>query len=428
MNYLSMSIDELNNEKMMLEKEYLEYKSKNLKLDMSRGKPSSEQLDLSNKMLSCLCESDKINYEIDIRNYGFPNGLDEARLLMSNLMGCDKKNVIIGGNSSLSLMHDVISHFYINGFNGCEPWSKGKNKFLCPSPGYDRHFQMCEYFNIEMIPIKMTKVGPDIKKIESLVSTDESIKGIWCVPKYSNPEGITYSDETVSRLAKLRPLAKDFKILWDNAYSVHDFYEYKTLLNIFDECTNNGNQNFPIVFCSTAKITFPSGGISAIGCIDKNFEEMQNYYSRKTIGFDKINQLRHIKFLKNLDTIKAHMAKHAKILIPKFNLILDYFKKNFENNSIVKWTNPKGGYFISVETYGSAKRIETLCSNIGLTITSVGAAFPYNVDINDSNIRIAPSYPNIEELELAIKIFCNCVKISAIEKIIEQRRKTRYFI
>ena len=417
MNYFNLSKDELLREKSLLDGKYLEIKGKKINLNMSRGKPSDEQLNLSSDILHNI-DDNFIYSGFDIRNYGCLEGLPEARKIMSELMGCSPEDTIVGGNSSLSLMHDTICNFYVKGINGCKPWSEQKVKFLCPSPGYDRHFYICEFFNIEMIQIKLNEKGPDMDTIESLVSKDESIKGIWCVPKYSNPEGITYSDETVKRLANLKPLAKDFKIFWDNAYGVHDLYDYVSLANIFEECKKAHNESLPIAYCSTSKITFASAGISAIGCLGENLESMKKYFSTKIVSFDKLNQARHIEFLENLENIKNHMKEQALILRPKFELIIDKFKKSFSDNPILKWTSPKGGYFISVYSHGSASRIEKLCSDLGIMITPAGASYPYGNDEDDSNIRIAPSYPSINELEIAVEIFILCVKIASAEKIL----------
>ena len=419
MRYFELNKDELLKEKCQLETNYDELKKKKMKLDMSRGKPCTEQLDLSNDILSNIDHD--FNFSgFDVRNYGCLEGLPEIRKIMSDLMGSPFENTMVCGNSSLSLMHDVISNFFIKGSNGCKPWSEQKIKFLCPSPGYDRHFQMCEFFGIEMIQIKLNKDGPDMNVVESLVSKDSSIKGIWCVPKYSNPEGIVYSDEVVERFANLSPKADDFKIFWDNAYSVHDLHDYIELPNIFEKCKKSGKEDAIISFGSTSKITFASAGISAIGCLGKNFEDMKKYFSKKIVSFDKLNQARHIKFLKNFENIKNHMKKHASILKPKFDLILDKFDREFGENNILRWTCPRGGYFISVYSYGSASRIEKLCSDAGLSITPAGASYPYGKDEDDSNIRIAPSYPSIEELKNAMEIFCLCVKISSIEKILRE--------
>jgi DNA-binding transcriptional MocR family regulator len=405
-----------------MKNEYLNIKKRKLKLDMSRGKPSSDQLYLSEKILNCIDDKILNDYReksgIDIRNYGCLEGLPEARSIMAGFIGCEPNDVIIGGNSSLSMMHDVLTHFFVKGVNGCKPWSNKMVKFLCPSPGYDRHFKLCEYFGIDMIQIKMLKNGPDMNQVIDLSENDEKIKGIWCVPKFSNPQGIVYSEETVDKFSRLKPAAKDFRIFWDNAYSVHELGNKKIEIpNIFKKCRETNNENLVIAFCSTSKITFAGGGISAIGCRKSNFKEIKDYYSFKTIGFDKINQLRHIVFLEN--KVSNHMNKHSFILKPKFDLIINSFKKNFEENPIIEWTEPQGGYFISVQTFGSARRIVDLCAEAGLIITPAGAAFPYGDDHEDSNIRIAPSNPNIEELKAAVEIFCLCSKISAAEKILE---------
>lgn len=418
MNYLKASKNEIEEEYAVLKKKYAEVKNQNLSLNMARGKPCPEQLDLSSSILDPI---DDFNFSgLDLRNYGCLEGLPGARKLMSDLLGCPPENVIVGGNSSLALMHDVISNFFIKGSNGCAPWKDKKIKFLCPCPGYDRHFQMSEFFNIKMIPIRLTNDGLDMKSIRDLVENDESIKGIWCVPKYSNPEGIVYSDKTIRELARMNPAAKDFKILWDNAYSVHDLYDEISIANIFDECQKAGHESFPIAFCSTSKITYAAGGISAVGCLGQNYKDMKLYFSRKIVSFDKINQFRHIRFLKNLNNLKDHMKKHASILRPKFEYIISEFEKNFENNKILKWSNPKGGYFISVYSYGSAKRIEQLCGEVGLIITPAGSAYPYGEDPDDTHIRIAPSYPSLEEIKMASYVFCICVKLSAIEKILSE--------
>lgn len=416
MNNLDKKKQNLSIELENLYKIYSNFKSENLSLNMARGKPSPEQLDLSSDILKNI-ENDFESDGIDIRNYGCLEGLPEARKLMSEMLGCSTENVVVGGNSSLSLMHDVVTNFFIRGSLGCAPWGTQKIKFLCPSPGYDRHFQICEFFNIEMIPIGMSDHGPDIGKIKELVAKDGSIKAIWCVPKYSNPDGIVFSDEIIKEIANLNPAAKDFKILWDNAYCVHDLYDEINIANIFDECRKAKHENFIISFCSTSKITFAAGGISAIGCLDENFKDLKEYFSRKIVSFDKINQYRHVKFLKNLENTKFHMKKHASILRPKFELILSKFVENFKDNKFLRWTTPKGGYFIGVYTFGSAKRVEELCKNAGLIITPAGSAYPYGNDPDDSHIRIAPSFPTIEQLDKAIDLFCLCTKISAIEKI-----------
>lgn len=427
-SFLSLSENKLLEKKEKLIKEYVEFKNLNLKLDMSRGKPGKEQVDLSMKLLDCInSKSDYKSQEgIDCRNYGGPFGLPEAKRLLAPLMGVNENDVIVGGNSSLSLMFDAVSLFMSHGISGHDPWIKqGKIKFLCPSPGYDRHFKVSQYFNMELINIRMTDIGPDMDTIENLVKSDPLIKGIWCVPKYSNPQGITYSDETVRRFAALRPVSSDFRIFWDNAYSVHDLTDERTeLLSIMDECKKLGSEDLPIIFCSTSKITFAGSGISGMACRGSNIEAFKQMYKIKSVGPDKLNQLRHVKFLKNIDGIYAQMKCHRDILIPKFKLIVDTFKLNFTNNPIIKWDEPKGGYFISVYTMdGCAKKIVELCREAGLILTDAGATYPYGVDPKDNNIRISPSFPSLESLEKAISLFCVVSKIVSIDKIIKDLNK-----
>lgn len=425
-NFLKLNKDELLKIKSDLKQQYENIKKLGLNLDMSRGKPSPEQLDLSTSMLNAVNSSS--NYfskgNIDCRNYGVLDGIDEMKELMSQIMEVDKNNIIIGGNSSLSLMFDTISHFMTHGTSKDPAWIKQKDiKFLCPCPGYDRHFSITEYFGIKMIPIKMNSDGPDMDEIQKLVENDSTIKGIWCVPKYSNPQGITYSDEVVTRFAKLKPAANDFRIFWDNAYAVHGLTNHEEkLLNIFEKCEKYNSCNLPIMFCSTSKITFAGAGISAIACQGENLENLKKRFSFKIIGYDKLNQLRHYRFLKNINILKYHMKKHAQILNPKFSLVINKFNDNFSNNPILSWTNPKGGYFISVETInGCAKETVRYCKEAGLKLTSAGSTYPYGIDPNDSNIRIAPSYPNIKELGMAMDVFCLCVKLAAAEKLIKDK-------
>lgn len=401
--------------------EYKNFKDKNFKLDMSRGKPSEEQLELSLPMLDVLSSNSNLISEsgIDSRNYGSFDGLPEMKEFVSEITGIDKERFIIGGNSSLSMMFDTISCFMIHGVCGNTPWMKQKKvKFLCPAPGYDRHFAMCEYFGIELITVKMNQDGPDMDFVEDIVSKDDSIKGMWCVPKYSNPQGITYSSKVVRRLASLKPLASDFRLFWDNAYFVHDLTdESPDLLDIVSQCEKNGNSELPIVFFSTSKITFAGAGVAFLACGKENLKQLKKNYSFKTVGFDKINQLRHLYFLKNKYVLHTHMSKHRKIIKPKFDAILSTLKKEFESNPILTWEQPKGGYFISVNTTpGCAKRVVELCKEAGITLTSAGATFPYGKDPADSNIRLAPTFPSIQELESAIKVFCLVVKIVYIEK------------
>ena len=422
-NYLEMTSEEVLIEKQNVQKRYDEFKNLSLKINMSRGKPCPEQLDLSSGLLNIIDPEKDLNFDdgIDYRNYGLLEGIPEFKNLASQVMEVNQDEIMVGGNSSLNMMFDAVSCFMSSGTLNEEPWIKqGKVKFLCPVPGYDRHFSICEYFGIQMIPVNMTDSGPDMDEIERIVSSDKSVKGIWCVPKYSNPTGITYSDETVKRLSSLRPLAKDFRIFWDNAYCVHDLTEdTQHLLNIMDECKKNGNEDLPLIFFSLSKITFPGAGVAAMAFSGVNKEIFKKRYSAQIISYDKLNQLRHVKFLKDLNGIKEHMKKHRNILKPKFDVVIDCLKNEFKNNPIVNWTEPKGGYFISVDVMeGCAKRTVALCKEAGLIITDAGATYPYGNDPMDTNIRLAPSYPSKDELKLSIELFCICAKLSALEKII----------
>ncbi len=419
-NYLKMNKIELLEEYESVLKDYQNFKRKNLKLNMSRGKPSSEQLDLSLKLLDEINSNSEYMTQsrIDVRNYGVCDGLPEIKEFISEATGIEKDNFIVGGNSSLSMMFDAISFFMIHGANGCEPWIKqGKIKFLCPSPGYDRHFRISEYFKMELINVPMNCDGPDMDIVEKLVSEDKSVKGIWCVPKYSNPGGVTYSDEVVRRFSLLKPAAKDFRIFWDNAYFVHDLTENTVpLLSITDECKKHGSQEMPLIFYSTSKITFPGAGVAFMACEGENLKNFKKMYSIKTVGFDKINQFRHVKFLKDKSTLLKHMKKHREILKPKFDLVLERLNKEFKQNPILSWNVPLGGYFISVNTAENcAKRTVKLCQEGGVVLTEAGAAFPYGNDESDSHIRLAPTYPEKEELEKAVELFCICVKLAFLE-------------
>lgn len=415
-----MSKSELLEEYENILKDYRNFKKKNLKLNMSRGKPSSEQLDLSLKLLDEVSSNSEYMTKsgIDVRNYGICDGLPEIKEFISEVTGIEKDNFIVGGNSSLSMMFDAISFFMTHGTNGCEPWIKQeKIKFLCPSPGYDRHFRISEYFGMELISIPMNCDGPDMDMVEKLVNKDKSVKGIWCVPKYSNPGGVTYSDEVVRRFSLLKPAAKDFRIFWDNAYFVHDLTENTApLLSIIDECKKHGSQEMPLIFYSTSKITFPGSGVAFMACEGENLKNFKKMYSIKTVGFDKINQFRHVKFLKDKNALFKHMKKHREILKPKFDLVLEYLNLEFKQNPILSWNVPAGGYFISVNTAKNcAKRTVKLCKEGGVVLTEAGAAFPYGNDENDSPIRIAPTYPKKEELEKAVELFCICVKLAFLE-------------
>ena len=423
MKYLSLDNEEVQSLKVAYEQKYNEFKNKGLSLDMSRGKPSNVQLDLSNPMLDVSSSSSSFisQNNLDCRNYGQLDGIIEIKKIFAQLLDVDTSNIFIGGNSSLNLMFDTIAHFMFHGVNELGAWNLQKNiKFLCPSPGYDRHFSILEYFNIEPIIVPMKDTGPDMDLVESLISKDASIKGIWCVPKYSNPTGISYSNDTVERFAKLKPKAKDFRIFWDNAYFIHDLDENgDSILNIFKECKKYGNEDMPIIYCSTSKITFPGSGISAFVASENNMKNIKKIFSTKIIGFDKINQLRHALFLQDKDKVLDHMREHSKLLKPKFELVLRILNSEFSDSDIVTWSNPKGGYFISVNVLkGCAKRVYELCKLAGLKLTPAGATYPRGFDPDDSNIRIAPTYPDLKELEEAMKLFCICVKLAAFEKII----------
>ena len=425
--YAQMSKDELLALKGDLEKQYQEAKAENLSLDMSRGKPAAAQLDLSMPMMSILDENSVLKAEngFDCRNYGVLDGIPEAKKLMADMMGVKPENVIVYGNSSLNIMYDTIARSMLHGVVGSTPWCKlDKVKFLCPVPGYDRHFAITESFGIEMINIPMTEDGPDMDLIEEYVNKDEAVKGIWCVPKYSNPQGISYSDETVRRLAALKPAAKDFRLYWDNAYCVHHLYDDKQddILNILEECEKAGNPDMVYQFASTSKVTFPGAGVAALSSSEKNLADIKKQMTLQTIGHDKVNQLRHVKFLKDLDGIKAHMKKQADVIRPKFAAVLEVLEKELGGLEIASWTNPNGGYFVSFESLdGCAKAIVEKCKEAGVVMTGAGATFPYGKDPKDSNIRIAPSFPTPEELALAADIFVLSVKLVSIDKILGEK-------
>jgi DNA-binding transcriptional MocR family regulator len=425
LDFSSISKSELSQIKADLQKCYNDFKAQGLKLNMARGKPSTEQLALSMKMLDVLNSSSEIHSTAgdDCRNYGVPYGLPEMRDIMSQMMGIDSQNVIIGGNSSLNMMFDTVSCAVTHGFAGCKPWGKLDNvKFLCPSPGYDRHFAVTEYFGFELVTIPMLSTGPDMDIVEKLVKNDASIKGIWCVPKYSNPTGITYSDETVKRFAALKPAAKDFRIFWDNAYCVHDLTDTPDkLLNLWQECKKNNNMDLPIFFASTSKISFPGAGIAAMGASDDNLAIIKEHYSFQTIGPDKLNQLRHINFFKDFNGIMEQMKKHKAIIAPKFKIVINKLESKLNGKGVARWTCPNGGYFISVDVMnGCAKKVVALCKEAGVILTGAGATFPYGKDPNDSNIRIAPTFPPVTELDKAMDLFCICVQLAAIEKLQNQ--------
>lgn len=426
--YSSMSVENLKSEKEKLLKKYSDFKSKNLKLDMSRGKPCTEQVELSSQLLDIVTSKSGCKTEsgVDCRNYGLLDGIPEIKKLFSEILGVSPENVMIGGNSSLNMMFDVLSCLVTHGIAGCEPWCRQeKIKFLCPVPGYDRHFTILDYFGIEPINVAMLKTGPDMDAIEKIVSQDESVKGIWCVPKYSNPQGITYSDETVRRFARLQPGAKDFRIFWDNAYAIHGIEEEDDrLLNLMEECKKTGNEDLPIIFCSTSKVTFPGSGIAAMGTSRSNLEIFKRQYFAQTIGFDKINQLRHLLYFKNLDGMKEHMKKHAAIIKPKFDAVISILDAELADLDVCTWTRPSGGYFVSVDILpGCAKETVKLCKEAGVVMTPAGATYPHGCDPMDSNIRIAPTYPSLDELKQAMDLFCTVVKLTAINKILSEEKQ-----
>lgn len=426
--YSELSKEELLKLKNELEEQFSEVKAKGLNLDMSRGKPSAAQLDLAMGMMDVLnSKSDlKCQEGVDCRNYGVLDGIQEAKQLLADMMEVPKDNIVIFGNSSLNVMYDTIARSMTHGVMGSTPWCKlDKVKFLCPVPGYDRHFAITEHFGIEMINIPMTESGPDMDLVEKLVSEDEAIKGIWCVPKYSNPQGITYSDETVHRFAKLKPAAKDFRIYWDNAYGIHHLYEDKQdyLIEILMECKKEGNPDMVYKFCSTSKVSFPGSGVSAIAASDANLVAIRKQMTIQTIGHDKVNQLRHARFYKDIHGMVKHMKLHADILRPKFEAVLEVLEEELGGLGIGSWLAPRGGYFISFDAMeGCAKAIVAKAKEAGLIMTPAGATFPYGKDPKDSNIRIAPSYPTPEELKIASEIFVLSVKLVSIDKLLEEKK------
>lgn len=424
--YAEMAREELASLKEQLIIQYKEYQGKGLSLNMARGKPCIEQLDLSMGMMDSLSSDADMTCEdgTDCRNYGVLDGIREAKELIGDMMENPIDNIIIYGNSSLNVMYDTISRSMTHGVMGNTPWCKlDKVKFLCPVPGYDRHFAITEYFGIEMINVPMTPTGPDMDMVEELVSSDEAIKGIWCVPKYSNPQGISYSDETVRRFARLKPAAKDFRIYWDNAYGVHHLYDHDQdhLIEILAECKRAGNPDLVYKFASTSKISFPGSGIAALATSQNNLEDIKKQLQIQTIGHDKVNQLRHVRFFKDIHGMVEHMRKHADILRPKFETVIQILDEELGGLGIGEWTRPKGGYFISFDSMdGCAKRIVAACKKAGVVMTGAGATYPYGKDPHDSNIRIAPTYPSIEDLRTAMHIFVLCVKLASIDKLLEE--------
>ncbi|MBQ7015276.1 MAG: aminotransferase class I/II-fold pyridoxal phosphate-dependent enzyme [Clostridia bacterium] len=421
----SMSQAELFELKENLLRQYGSYKSKGLKLDMSRGKPCKEQLDISEGLLSVLkCNDDCFNENgMDCRNYGILDGIPEAKKIFADLMEVSVNEVVVGGNSSLNMMYDTIARAMIFGVDGVsEPWGKnGKITFICPVPGYDRHFSICESLGINMVTVPLNEDGPDMDMIENLVAEDESVKGMWSIPKYSNPTGITYSDEVVKRLAALKPKAKDFRIFWDNAYIIHDLNDKSDkLLNLLQEAKKYGNEDMIYMFMSTSKVSFPGAGVAAMAASTKNVEYMKKKIFSQTIGPDKLNQLRHVRYYKTADGVREYMKKHAAIIKPRFDVVLKYLSKELGGLGVADWFKPNGGYFVSVNVEkGCAKRVVSLLKDAGVTMTNAGATFPYGKDPDDRNIRIAPTYPPIEELRTAMELFCICVKLAAVEKSLE---------
>ena len=404
---------------------YRQYKAQSLNLNMARGKPCVEQLDLALGVLEALharCEFANSNGD-DCRNYGVWNGLPEMRSIFSELLGVPTDGIILGNNSSLQMMFDCISQGYTHGYGGWDPWCKQNNvKFLCPVPGYDRHFAVTEYFGIKMIPVPMLKTGPDMDLIERLVP-DGRLKRSWCVPKYSNPTGVTYSDETVRRFARLRPAAKDFRIMWDDAYCVHDLTdEPDHLLNIYEECLKEGTEDQVLIFASTSKISFPGAGVAALAASKRNIADLKTRTTVQTIGSDKLNQLRHVLFLHDANGVRNLMKGHRKILEPKFKIVREALKQELGDLDIARWSDPHGGYFVNLDVMnGCAKRVVELCKEAGVVLTDAGATFPYGADPNDSNIRIAPSFPPESELAQAMKVLCVSIKLAATEKLLADR-------
>ena len=427
MQYNDMSKEELLALKESLNKEYAEAKAKGLALDMSRGKPSAKQLDVSLGLLDTINSSSDLKAldGTDCRNYGVLDGIPEAKQLMADMMGTTPDHVIVYGNASLNIMYDQISRAYTHGILGNTPWCKlDKVKFLCPVPGYDRHFAITERFGIEMINIPMSESGPDMGMVEEYVSKDASVKGIWCVPKYSNPQGYTYSEETVKRMAALKPAAEDFRIFWDNAYVIHDLYDDNKdeIADIISECEKAGNPDMVFEFASTSKVSFPGSGIAALATSANNIADIKKQLTIQTIGHDKLNQLRHVRFFKDINGLKEHMRKHAEFMRPKFEAVESVLEEELGGLGIGSWTEPKGGYFISFEAMdGCAKAIVAKCKEAGVKLTGAGATFPYGKDPKDSNIRIAPSFPTPEEMKQAADLFVLCVKLVSVEKLLENK-------
>ena len=423
MNYLSLDGAARKAELDALYAEYNKIKAGGISLDLSRGKPGADQLDITMGMLGVISHSNDCFTEtgFDCRNYGNLDGLPEAKRLFSELLGIAPERIFIGGNSSLNMMYDTIARAMIYGMGeGNTPWSQqGAIKFICLTPGYDRHFAICETFGIDMIPVELREDGPDMDVIRELVQNDPQIKGIWCVPKYSNPSGTVFSDEVVRQFAALKPKAPDFRIFWDNAYAVHDLYDEKVeLANIFDLADEYGTTDHILYFASTSKISFPGSGVALLATSEKNMEQIKKIVSVQTIGHDKINQLRHVKYFQNAKGVRRHMRHHAEIIRPKFEAVLTALREDLADTGVARWTEPKGGYFISLDvTTGSAKRVWNLAKEVGVTLTTAGASFPYGHDPYDRNLRIAPTYPSLKDVKAAAKVLTLCVRIAALEDL-----------
>jgi len=421
-NYSDLPVERLKEIQADLERQYAEYRSRDLKLDMSRGKPSGSQLDLTNGILDRI-DGYMVEGGIDARNYGCLEGIHEARKLFSDLLGIPRERLMIGGNSSLNMMYDTIVRHWVFGTHGHTPWGRlPAVKFLCPCPGYDRHFAICEDLGIEMIPVPMTETGPDMDLVEQIAGSDDAVKGIWCVPLYSNPQGVCYSDETVDRLASMRTAAPDFRIFWDNAYGVHHIYEECRLKDIFAAAEAAGNPERVYYFFSTSKITFPGAGVALLATGPGNFAELKHHMSIQTIGPDKLNQLRTVRYLKSAEGVREHMRVLARELRPKFDLVLDTLDRELGGTGLASWMRPKGGYFIALDTLpGCATEVIGLARDAGVKLTGPGATFPLHHDPLDRNIRIAPSYPPLDELKTAIELFCVCVKLAGVRKLLAEK-------